>query len=47
MSDENNLILYHGSDHTIEKPEYGKGKIHNAKFFNLDIDADKLFMEET
>ena len=23
------LVLYHGSDHIIEKPEYGAGRIHN------------------
>ena len=23
------MLLYHGSDHVIEKPEFGAGKKHN------------------
>ena len=23
------MILYHGSDHIIERPIYGKGNVHN------------------
>lgn len=26
---DNTLLVYHGSDHIIEVPKYGKGKVHN------------------
>ncbi len=40
------LVLYHGSDHIIEKPEYGKGKTNNDYGRGFYCTCDKELAKE-